>query len=265
MSKVIEFLQSNLSHLAQEPLTIREKPLFREIFNDEMDKIPTASEEYDFDDEITGNLRKEAPFPDPYHEEEHVHIPASIEFEDHPFSSVLGFRRRREFPDAMMQLRFLEHSQDGSAEKLQTAKETIEKILAKAPTSSNVALQSIKIIKSSCDALRKDSERQEMCMNGFLSFVLKLMRISPRSFTLQVAGLECFFKLVGGYGIDPLYAHLDKTAKNPEMVSSATRNVIVTMLVSLAAAASPGMKTFVEGLNCVVDYFHTHMPRTQLR
>ena len=268
VAKVVELMEVTHPHLSHEPLTIREKTQFRDIYTDETDKIPAATGEFNLDEELEGNFRKEAPFPDPYHEEEHGHVPAYIELEDHPLGGLMTLRGRREFPDAIMQLRFLEHSQDGTMKKLFSTKVTIEKVLAKAPKSCHIALHSIKVIKSACDILQSDIERQEMCVNGILSFVLKLMLISPRSFSLQMTGVECVFKLIGGYGVAPQYIHLDKSLKDgvlPEMVSSGTRSVITTMLVSLAAVPELGLKAFVAGMKCVVDYFHTHMPRTQLR
>ena len=60
-------------------------------------------------------------------------------------------RGRREFPDAIMQLRFLEHSQDRTMKKLLSTKGTIEKVLAKASKNCHIALQSIKVIKNACD------------------------------------------------------------------------------------------------------------------
>ncbi len=46
------------------------------MYTDETDKIPAATGEIDLDEELEGNFRKEATFPDPYHEEEHGHVPA---------------------------------------------------------------------------------------------------------------------------------------------------------------------------------------------
>ncbi len=264
---MLELLESIYPHLSHEPLTIREKNQFRDVYTDETEKIPAATGDYDIDEELEGNYRQEAPFPDPYHEEESTHIPPFSELEDHPLGSLMTLRRRREFPDAMMQLRYFEHSQDGSVDKILSGKEIVEKALAKAPKSCHVAVQGIAIVKAGCEYLRRDSERQEVCVNGILTFLLKLMLVSPRSFTLQVAGVECFFKLIGGYGVASEYAHLSKLGRGgiPETVSSTTRNVIVTMLVSLAAAPEHGLKALVDGMKCIVDYFHTHMPRTKLR
>ncbi len=264
VAKVLELLESSHPHLSHEPLTIRERSQFREVYTDETDKIPAATGEYDIDEELEGNFRKEAPFPDPYYEDDSTHIPPSMDSEDNPFSGgLMTLRRRREFPDAIMQLRFLEHSQDGSAEKMLSARDTVEKVLAKASTSCHVAVQGIAIIKSGCDQLRRDSERQEMCVNGILSFVLKLMLISPRSFRLQVVGVSCFFKLIGSYGVAPTYAHFGTPGRDGSLdsVSTTTRSVIVTMLVSLAAVSEHGLKALVGGMKCIVDYFHTHMSR----
>lgn len=265
VAKVLEFMESAHSYLCQEPLTIREKHQFRNLYTDEMEKVPAATGEYNIDEDLEGDFRKEAPFPDPYHEEDVVHIPASIDFDDHPLGALMNMRRRREFPDALIQLRFLEHSQDGTMAKMISAKETVERVLAKAPTSCHVALQGIKVIKSGCEMIHRDNDRQEMCVSGLLSFVLRLMRISPRSFVVQMAGVECFFKLVGGYGIAPEFAHLDKSGREANAVSSSTRNVVITMLVSLAAVSEHGLKSFVGGMKCIVDYFHTHLPKTQMR
>ena len=271
VARVVEHLESVHPYLSHEPLTIKEKSHFRDVYTDKTEKIPPAKEDVTLEDDLNGHFKRDPPYPDPYDREEPLRIQFPFDLDDdppfgllHPFPNLA--RRHRDMPGSLMHLRLLEHSQDGSLLKLTSAKELFEMVLEKMPSSCRLAHQGLRIMKCGCELIRRDSDRQECCVSGLFSFILRLMQIEKTSFTLQCIGIECFFHLVGGFGIDSSLIHLDQSEKKPELVSSATKNVIVTMLCSLASVPEGGgLKALVDGIKCVAECFHTRLPGTQKR
>ena len=102
-------------------------------------------------------------------------------------------------------------------------------------------------------------------MQGFLSTVLKLMKVEPTSCTLQAIGLESFFKLLGDYAIDPTLP-LPPTKDQKYELSDGARSAIVTTMVSLGSAPEHcGLHYLVEAIQLVVTQYYTDMSANQKR
>ena len=100
---------------------------------------------------------------------------------------------------------------------------------------------------------------------GHCALILKLMALQPRSCKLQVAGLEAFFHVMGGYGIDesmPIPPYLERG----RLVNSSFLRVIKTTLLSLTTAPEHiDLQTILKGIECVVKYYHTSMEAARQR
>lgn len=113
--------------------------------------------------------------------------------------------------------------------------------------------------------MKSETDRQEICLQGFLATVLKLMRVEPTSCTLQAAGLDSFFKLLGWYAIDPSLP-LPPSEKRSQSMSDQARNAIVTTMVSLGTAPEHGgLQYLVEAITVVVTQYYTDMSSNQKR
>lgn len=271
MAKVVEHLESVHPYLSCEPLSIKGKRLFQDVYRDDTEKIPPAKEgAFDAEGILDGHFKHDAPYTDPYEMEESLTSQLPVDCNDLGFMSrhlpSLSRRHGGDISDPIMYLRLLDHSQDGSLTKLMLAKEIIEKTLEKLPGSCRLAHQGLHTLKSGCEMIRRDSDRLECCISGLFSFILRLMRIERKSFTLQCIGLECFFHLIGGFGIDSSLLHLCTSEKKPEIVSDGTKSIIVTTLCSMASGPDNAcLKVLVDGIECVAEYYYTRLTHIQKR
>lgn len=267
----MQYLETAFPHLSQEPLSIKEMSQFRAVYQEvSVPTIPAKEETSDSgDDLLDSRYRKEQPYPDPYEEEEPLRPlpPHELPGFNDPELSELSLlrtlsgllRHRREEADPTMHLRSLEHCQDGSLSQLMAVKRVIEKYLEKYPNSCRIAVYSLRALKSGIEVMESESDRSECCISGFFTLFLKLMHIAPTSCMLQCWGLDCFFQLMGGFGVHDTLP-LPPNESRPEPMSDSTRSLILATVLSLASATEyGGLKSIVDAILCIVEYYHTQM------
>ena len=155
--------------------------------------------------------------------------------------------------------------QDGSVSRLKTTRDLGEKYLGRFPGSSRLASSTLRALKLGFALMKSEDSRLDACMQGFLSTVLKLMKVEPTSCTLQAVGLESFFKLLGDYAIDPTLP-LPPTKTRKYELSEQARSAIVTTMVSLGSAPDHcGLHYLVEAIQLVVTQYYTDMSTSQKR
>lgn len=153
--------------------------------------------------------------------------------------------------------------QDGSVSRLKTTRDLGEKYLGRYPGNSRLATSTLRALRLGFACIKSETDRQEACLQGFFATVLKLMRVQPTSCTLQAAGLEAFFKLLGFYSIDQTLP-LPPTQKREEPMSDEARNAVVTTLVSLGTAPEHGgLQYLVDAISTVVTQYYTDMSSGQ--
>ena len=272
VAEVTQYLETAYPYLVQEPLSIKELGQFRAVYKEDsfQQVIGSLKVEDPSLDDIEGPYKKEPPRPDPFMDEEPVRVPLMPDdfpsLEDTPLSLIRTLsglmRHRREEADPELHLRSMEHLHDGSLTQVLATKEVVEKYLEKHPDKCRIATYCLRALKSGVESLTSESDRCECCVMGFFTLFLKLMHVNPESCTLQCAGMECFFKLMGGFGIHD-------SLPNPTPGSSGTRagpltdstkSLIITTLLSLASATEyGGLKAVADALRCIVDQYNLKM------
>ena len=279
VAEVVQYLESNFPHLAQEPLSIKEMSRFRNVYHDPMSDIAPAKDATPADglgpsvDE--GPYKKEAPHPDPYDIEDPIHSPLLREFpaslEDAPLSlirTLSGFlRHRREESDPLAHMRSLEQIQDGTLSQMLATKEVVEKYIDKYPKSCRLATQCLRALRIGAQLMKSETDRQELCVTGLFSLILRLMHVEPSSCILQCAGLECFFTLMGSFSI-----HQSLPRPNPErerkqdLLSEQTQTLIIATVLSLSSSTEyGGLKAIVDAMFVIWEQYNLGMNATQKR
>ena len=240
MAEVVQYLEGDFPHLAQEPLSIKEMNRFRGVYHDQTLDIAPAKDILQIDglgpsvDE--GPYKKEAPYTDPYDLEEPIHSPVFRDFaaslEDAPLSlmrTLSGYlRHRREESDPVSHMSSLERLQDGSVSQVMSTKEVVEKYIEKYPNSSRLATQALRAIRIGSQLLKSETDRQELCVTGLFSLILRLMHAEPKSCILQCIGLDCFFALMGAFGIhESLPRPNSERERKQELLSEQTQSLII--------------------------------------
>ena len=279
MAEVVQYLEGDFPHLAQEPLSIKEMSRFRSVYHDQTLDIPPAKDISQIDglgpsvDE--GPYKTEAPYTDPYDLEEPIHSPIFRDFppslEDAPLSlirTLSGYlRHRREESDPVSHLSSLEHLQDGSLSQVMSTKEVVEKYLEKHPKSSRVATQALRALRNGAQLLKSETDRQELCVTGLFTLILRLMHVEPKSCILQCISLDCFFALMGSFGIHhSLPRPNSERERKQELLSEPTRSLIIATVLSLSSSTEyGGLKSVVDAMFVVLEQYNLGMNATQKR
>ncbi|CAI8007075.1 Cullin-9, partial [Geodia barretti] len=176
--------------------------------------------------------------------------------------TVSGYLKyRREDQDPVMQLRSLEHRQDGTMALITQVREALEKHVAEHPTSARVATHGLRAYRSGVQAINVDSERQAACTSGLFNQFLRLVKMSPTSCKLQCVGVDCFFHLMGGFSIFASVPHPQSGRKTVGGVSEATKAIVIGTLESLVTSDGEegGLRVIVSALATIVDCYNMEM------
>ena len=267
VAEVTQYLESAFPFLVHEPLSVKELGQFRAVYKEDsfQQVIGSLKVEDPSVDDIEGPYKKEPPYPDLFFTEDPVRVPILPDdipgLEDAPLTLIRTLmRHRREEVDPEMHLRSMGHLHDGSLKQILATKELVEKYLDKYPDSCRTATHCLMALKSGVDSLTSESDRCECCVTGFFTLFLKLMHVNRESCSLQCIGLECFFKLMGGFGIHDSLPNPGNSGVKGGPLSDSTKSLIITTLLSLASATEyGGLKAVVDALRCIVDYYNLKM------
>lgn len=258
---VLQLIESSFPHLRHESLTIKQLPAFAVLYDKATQ--PISQEVQDVWTEEQGSYKPKPSCLDPFDEEPPLdHLAKSTSTgTDQRHSSMRRphYLNDPEETNLSHKMETFERQQDGSPERWHSAKRFLERHLDKHPKSCRLAVAGLQILKRAVSRIKDEAAHQHFLTTGVFSLILRLMSSKPTSARLQGLGLECFFKIMGGYAFDeslPVYS-VDTTFS--EMTNAIRSLVKVTMLSLEEAKEYGGLKTLVNAVSCVVDQYNLEM------
>ena len=255
------------------PLTIKNISKFHDVYTDHTAEIVAAKDDSEERDINEGKFRREQPFDDPHVIEKP--IPSPIDKvavpDDHnsePFRVLTELMRKRKEDklEPTFHMRSLGHLQDGSLQQLKEARDYIEKYNVDFPTKVRVAVSSLQTLTAAYELILDENDQQECCISGHFSLILKLMNVEPKSCNLQVAGLDAFFHLMGGFAMDDSLPVPSTENRGQKFVTDMTKKVVATTLASLFTAPEHGnIKTLFDGMRSIISFYNVSMEASTKR
>ena len=124
-------------------------------------------------------------------------------------------------------------------------------------------MHSLKVLKVAIDKLVDECDRIECCISGLFGLILKLMHKQSKSVTVQNLGLTCFFSLMGGGTLTDNFPFASSEIGPADLSSSARSTILATILSLESNRECGGLKTIVDGLECVADNYNLEMSSSQ--
>ena len=258
-------------HLAFEPLSIKDLPRFRDVYKDVTSHVPPAEDsskdanlnasKYPVECPFADRFDTEDPLPSKFDRSSLLDEPDEYRYPVKHMLKGTG-ERNADLGEPTLRLRFLLNAQDGSLERLAEGEDAIYQYRVQYPTSVRVAVCALRLLQAAYERVNDHAVRQELCVSGHFGKILELMSVEPRSCALQVAGLEAFFHLMGGFGINTSLPLPPTVERGEGRVTGAPFNrEIRTVIVSLAASPDPStdLRMLFRGLECIVNWYHTSL------
>ena len=262
VAAVFQLLVSVYPHLTQEPLSIKDLPEFHDVYTDPTPTTTSTATTKGGESHIAPRpLNADPPYADPFDTEPQTlgrRIPEGGTAE----MMIRNLRdQKRDTEEPTIHLRSLAYLQDGSPQKLEELRGFVERYHEKHPRGCRVGVYSCHALKAAYEKLNITNKR-ESCVDGHFALVLRLMDVEPTSCTLQVTGLEAFFYLMGGYGMDETLP-LPPSVERGHVPNPLSRKVVRTVLHSLSDSTNPSdcidLRVLFRGVQCVINWYHTKL------